>query len=77
MEHPTLPYDEIKNFAPGSVDPHARIKHLDRHGVDKTFLFPTLGLGWEAECEDPALSAPIAPPTTAGSSISVRHIPTG
>ena len=57
MEHPTLPYDEIKNIAPGSVDPHARIKHLDKEGVDKTFLFPTLGLGWEAECEDPALSA--------------------
>ncbi len=57
MEHPTLPYDEIKNIAPGSVDPHARVKHLDKEGVDKTFLFPTLGLGWEAECEDPALSA--------------------
>ena len=52
MEHPTLPYDELKNIAPGSVDPHARIAHLDKHGVDKTFLFPTLGLGWEAECED-------------------------
>ena len=57
MEHPTLPYDELKNIAPGSVDPHERIAHLDKEGVDKTFLFPTLGLGWEAECEDPRLSA--------------------
>ena len=57
MEHPTLPYAELANIAPGSVDPHERIKHLAKEGVDKTFLFPTLGLGWEAECEDPRLSA--------------------
>ena len=57
MEHPTLPYSEVSILAPGAVDPHERIKHLTREGVDKTFLFPTLGLGWEAECKDPELSA--------------------
>ena len=78
MEHPTLPYDELKNIAPGSVDPHARIAHLDKHGVDKTFLFPTLGLGWEAECEDPRLSAAYC---TAYNrwlvDFCANHIPTG
>ena len=56
-EHTTLPYSEVAILAPGSVDPHERVKHLDREGIDKTFVFPTLSLGSESECRDPHLSA--------------------
>ena len=51
-----LPYAEAANLAPGAAYPEERIKHLDREGVDKTFLFPSLGLGWEAECKDAEIS---------------------
>lgn len=57
MERAVMPYAEAAVLAPGAADPDERIKHLDREGVDITFIFPSLGLGWEAECEDPALSA--------------------
>ena len=57
MEHALLPYAEATTIAPGAADPHERIKHLAKEGVDRTFLYPSLGLGWEAELEDPTLSA--------------------
>ena len=56
MGHATLPYAEAATLAPGAAYPAERIKHLAREGVDKTFLFPSLGLGWEAECEDAEIS---------------------
>ena len=51
-----LPYAEAANLAPGAAYPEERIKHLAEEGVDKTFLFPSLGLGWEAECQDAEIS---------------------
>ena len=53
----TEPYSEQRQLTPGAVDAHERIKFMDQEGVDLTFLYPTLGLGWEGECEDAALSA--------------------
>ena len=55
-EHSLLPYAEAATLAPGAAYPAERIKHLAEEGVDKTFLFPSLGLGWEAECEDAEIS---------------------
>ena len=46
--HSLLPYAEAATLAPGAAYPAERIKHLAEEGVDKTFLFPSLGLGWEA-----------------------------
>ena len=56
-ENTTKPYSEQRQRTPGAIDPHERIKFMDQEGVDLTFLYPTLGLGWEGECEDAALSA--------------------
>ena len=42
---------------PGAVDPHERIKVMDADGIDIAFLYPSLGICWEQECEDPELSA--------------------
>jgi predicted TIM-barrel fold metal-dependent hydrolase len=46
----------VTEAAFGSMDPHERVALLDAEGLDAVVLYPTLGLLWEAEIEDPALS---------------------
>jgi len=47
-----------RNTAPfGAMDMKERIQLLDREGIDKAILYPTIGILWEAEVEDPELSA--------------------
>jgi uncharacterized protein len=40
----------------GSMHPGERIKLLDSENIDVAFLYTTVGLLWEAEVQDPALS---------------------
>jgi uncharacterized protein len=40
-----LSWDDLR---PGSNDPHARIKDMDSEGIDVSFLFPSIGLGYVA-----------------------------
>ena len=42
---------------PGAVDPHERIKVMDADGIDVAFLYPSLGICWEQECDDAELAA--------------------
>jgi predicted TIM-barrel fold metal-dependent hydrolase len=42
----------VDNASFGSMDPKERIKRLDIENIDRVFLYPTLGLLWEPECED-------------------------
>src|SRR5258708_26761675 len=42
----------------GSMDPAQRIELLDSEGIDAVVLYTTIGLLWEAELEDAALSQP-------------------
>ena len=42
---------------PGGYDPHARIEVMNAEGIDKTLIYPSLGLLWEADCKDPQLAA--------------------
>ena len=51
--HPT--FEECT--LPGAVDPHERIKMMDADGIDIAFLYPSLGIAWEQECEDAELGA--------------------
>lgn len=53
-------YEEALRARPASYDPHERIKVLDGEGIDVSILYPTLGLSWETECDDPKLSAAYA-----------------
>ncbi len=39
----------------GSADPKERVELLDREGLAKAILYPSLGLVWECELEDPEL----------------------
>lgn len=50
-------YEEGCRRTPGAVDPHIRLKELDAEGVDAAILYPTIGIAWERDCEDPELSA--------------------
>jgi len=47
-------YEE--GIVPGAVDPHERIKVMDRDGIDVALLYPSLGLSWQSECEDADVS---------------------
>ncbi len=45
------------NSAPfGSMDGRDRLTLLDQDGIDKALLYPTIGLLWEAEVEEPELT---------------------
>ncbi|HXW83910.1 MAG TPA: amidohydrolase family protein [Candidatus Binataceae bacterium] len=40
----------------GSMSMKERIELLDQEGIDKAILYPTIGLLWEAEVEDPEIT---------------------
>ena len=45
------------NSAPfGSMNMKERLQLLDKDGIDKAILYPTIGLLWEAEVEDPEIT---------------------
>jgi uncharacterized protein len=46
----------VSEAAYGSFDPSERLRLLDAEGLDAVVLYPTLGLLWEAELDDPELS---------------------
>ncbi len=41
----------------GSMDMKDRLELLERDGIDKAILYPTIGLLWEAEVEDPEITS--------------------
>lgn len=41
----------------GSMDAKERTQLLDQEGTEKAILYPTLGILWEAEVEDPEISS--------------------
>ena len=47
----------VGDAPPGSMDPKERVERLDREGLAKAILYPTVGLTWEAEVSDPEISA--------------------
>jgi predicted TIM-barrel fold metal-dependent hydrolase len=42
----------LDNASFGSMDPTERLQRLDLENIERAFLYPTIGLLWEAECED-------------------------
>ncbi len=43
-------YIDMASF--GAMYPQERLKRLDMENIERTLLYPTLGVLWEAECED-------------------------
>jgi len=50
----------VDNASFGSMDTKERLKRLDIENIERAFLYPTLGLLWETECEDLELSVAYA-----------------
>ncbi len=50
----------VDNASFGSMDAKERLQRLDIEGIERVFLYPTLGLLWETECEDLDLSVAYA-----------------
>jgi predicted TIM-barrel fold metal-dependent hydrolase len=44
------PYGE--DFPLGSMDARERVHRLDLEGLQAAFIYPTIGLNWETECDD-------------------------
>jgi predicted TIM-barrel fold metal-dependent hydrolase len=40
----------------GAMDPGERVRRLDIEGIERVFIYPTLGVLWVAECEDEDLT---------------------
>jgi len=51
-------YHEVAPF--GAMDAKERVQLLDQEGLVAAILYPTLGLAWECEVEDPELAAAYA-----------------
>ena len=54
---PTPEQTYMKGAAFGTMDAKERIELIDKEGMAKALLYPTIGLLWEAELFDPELSA--------------------
>ncbi len=54
---PTPDQTYLRGAAFGTMDMKERVQLLDREGMAKAVLYPTLGLLWEAELFDPELSS--------------------
>lgn len=57
LEPGKIDYADARKDQVGSFDPDARIKIMDKEGIDISIIYPSLGLCWESECKDPELSA--------------------
>jgi predicted TIM-barrel fold metal-dependent hydrolase len=51
---PDRRYTETMPF--GAGDPVQRVQWLDRHGIERVVLYPTLGIIWEIAVQDPVLT---------------------
>jgi predicted TIM-barrel fold metal-dependent hydrolase len=54
QQDPSRTYESEAPF--GSMDPTERVAVLDAERIDAVVLYPTLGLLWEAELDDPVLA---------------------
>ena len=52
----TREYTYAEGSPPGSYDPAERIKVLDAEGIDRVLLYPTIGICWEGNVDDPELA---------------------
>ena len=49
---PSRDHTYVKGAAFGAMDARQRLERLDRENLEVAFLYPTLGVLWEAECTD-------------------------
>ncbi len=49
-------FDRYLAYSPDWQDMDKRVRFLDEEGIEKQVIYPTLGLSWEGEIEDPYLA---------------------
>ena len=49
-------YTYADGSPPGSYDPVARLEVMDQEGIDRVLLYPTIGICWEGNVDDPGLA---------------------
>jgi predicted TIM-barrel fold metal-dependent hydrolase len=54
---PSLERTYLRGAPFGSMNAKERVARLDKEGLAKALLYPTIGILWEAEVKDPELSA--------------------
>ena len=52
-----ISWEDGRAMNPGGCHPQERTKLMDEEGIDKSILYPSLGLDWPALVDDPALGA--------------------
>ena len=57
FENPSVTWEQGREMNPGACDPDARVELMDMEGIDKSILYPSLGLSWIGGTKDPALAA--------------------
>ena len=56
-ENPSVTWEEGRAMNPPACDPDERVKMMDEEEIDKSILYPSLGLGWVGATKDPTLAA--------------------
>ena len=57
FENPSVTWEQGREMNPGACNPDARVELMDMEGIDKSILYPSLGLSWAGGTKDPALAA--------------------
>ena len=57
FENPSVTWEQGREMNPGACDPDARVELMNMEGIDKSILYPSLGLSWIGGTKDPALAA--------------------
>ncbi|MFQ5872716.1 MAG: amidohydrolase family protein [Dehalococcoidia bacterium] len=57
FEEHMVTWEEGRALNPAACDPHERVKMMDQEGIDKSILYPSLGLSWMGLVRDPDLAA--------------------
>lgn len=53
-------YKYMDGAPPGSMAPHQRVQVLDDEGIDAALIYPTIGIIWEENVDDPGLALALA-----------------
>ncbi len=56
-ETPSVTWEEGRAMNPAACDPHERVKMMDLEEIDKSILYPSIGLGWIGATKSPELAA--------------------
>ena len=57
FEKHSISWEDGRAMNPGGSDPSERVRLMDKEGINKSILYPSLGLDWPGTVQDPLLLA--------------------